>query len=146
MEKLKNKQMAINISVGLAVGLLVVFFVKQIVYAPQSYDKLMMQTASKINESCPIMVDQETRLDNVVVLSDNVLQYNYTLVKWIKDSIDIKAFEENMQPIILNNLKRNPDFKIYRDNKTTMAYNYKDMNGVFITRISIKADKYLDNK
>ena len=138
--------MAINIAIGLAVGLIVLFFIKQIVYAPSSFDKAMIQAVSIINESCPIMVDQETRLDNAVALPDNILQYNYTLVNSIKDSIDIKAFENYMHPMILNNVKTNPDLKIYRDNKTTMAYNYKDMNGVFISKISIIAEDYLDNK
>ncbi len=90
------------------------------------------------------MVDQNTRLDNALALPGNILQYNYTLVSWIKDSIDIAAFDEYMFPMILNNIKTNPDLKVYRDNKTTMAYSYKDMNGEFVSKISITADQYLD--
>ncbi len=146
MEKSKNNKKTINTIIGLAVGLIVAFLVKQFVFAPPSFDKVMMQAASTINESCPIMVDQDTRLDNAIALPDNILQYNYTLVNWIKDSIDLKAFEDYMRPMILNNVKTNPDLKIYRDNKTTMAYNYTDMNGEFIIKISISADQYLDNE
>lgn len=146
MENQKNNKKTVGTIVGLAVGLIVYFLVKQFVFAPPSFDKVMMQAASEINESCPIMVDQDTRLDNAIALPENVLQYNYTLVNWVKDSVDLKAFEDYMQPMILNNVKTNPDLKIYRDNKTTMAYNYKDMNGEFITKISITADQYLDNE
>lgn len=146
MEKPKNNKKIVGASVGLTVGLIVYFLVKQFVFAPPSFDKVMMQAASKINESCPIMIDQDTRLDNVIALPDNILQYNYTLVHWVKDSIDLKAFEDHMQPMILNNVRTNPDLKIYRDNRTTMAYNYRDMNGEFITKISITADQYSDSE
>ena len=146
MEKSKNNKKTIGTAVGLAVGLIVAFLVKQFLFTPPSFDKAMMQAASEINESCPIMVDQETRLDNAIAFPENILQYNYTLVNLIKDSIDLKAFEDYMQPMILNNVKTNPDLKIYRDNKTTMAYSYKDMEGVFITKISITADQYLDSE
>ena len=135
MENQKNNKKTVGTIVGLAVGLTVYFLVKQFVFSPPSFDKVMMEAASKINESCPIMVDQDTRLDNAIALPENILQYNYTLVNWVKDSVDLKAFEDYMQPMILNN-----------DNKTTMAYNYKDMNGVFITKISITADQYLDSE
>lgn len=146
MENKKNNKKTVGTIVGLAVGLIVYFLVKQFVFAPPSFDKVMMQAASKINESCPIMVDQDTRLDNTIALPENILQYNYTLIHWVKDSVDLKAFEDYIQPIILNNVKSNPDLKIYRDNKTTMTYNYKDMNGEFITKISITADQYSDNE
>ncbi len=146
MENQKNNKKTVGTVVGLAVGLIVYFLVKQFVFAPPSFDKVMMQAASEINESCPIMVDQDTRLDNAIALPENILQYNYTLVNWVKDSVDLKAFEDYMQPMILNNVKTNPDLKIYRDNKTTMGYNYKDMNGEFITKISITADQYSDNE
>jgi len=143
MEKENNKK-KISVVVSTVVGLVVYFLIKQFVFTPQTFDKAMMQAASELNKSCPIMVDQETRLDNAVALPDNIFQYNYTLVNMINDSIDLKAFEDHMKPIILNNVRTNPDLKAYRDNEVTMAYYYKDMNGMFITNISISADLYSD--
>ena len=145
MKNSKDNQKSISIAIGLVVGLLVVFLVKQLLFTP-SFDKAMMQAASKINESCPMMVDQDTRLDNAIALPDNTFQYNYTLVNLVKDSTDIPAFQNYMQPVILNNIKTNPDLKVYRDYKVTMTYDYKDMNGIFVTKISIKPDQYLDKE
>ncbi|RUT73040.1 hypothetical protein [Ancylomarina longa] len=142
MEQAKNSSKTVKTVVGLIIGLGVAFLVKQFLFTPVSFDKAMMQAASQINESCPIMVDQETRLDNAIALPDNILQYNYTLVKMVKDSIDIAAFQNYMQPMIENNVKTNPDLKMYRDNKTTMAYNYRDKNGVFLTKILITSKQY----
>ncbi len=143
MEKSKNRKNAMGTAVGIAVAMLVSFIVKEFVFAPPSFDKVMKQAASELNESCPMMIDEDTRLDNAVAFHDSVFQYNYTLVNWVKDSIDLSVFEEYMQPVLLNGVKTNPDLKMCRDNKMTMAYNYKDMNGEFMTKISITAEQYL---
>ncbi len=142
MNQTKNKKKAIGTTVGLIVGVVVAILVQQFVFKAPSFDKAMMKAASELNKNCPIMVDKETRLDNAVALPNHVFQYNYTLLNMVKDSINIQQFEAYMKPIILNNVKTNPDLKAYRDNKITMDYYYKDMHGVFITKISITADQY----
>lgn len=145
MKKQKDTKKIIGTVVSFIAGVAIYFLVKQFVFTPESFDKIVMQAASEINESCPIMVDKDTRLDNAVALPDNILQYNYTLINWVKDSINVEAFEDYMQTVILNNVKTNPDIQVYRSNGTTMAYNYKDMNGVFITKISITEEQYSEN-
>ena len=47
-----------------------------------------------------------------------------------------------MEPTILNVVKTNPDLKIYREHKVTMAYNYVDKKGVFLFKIMITSEKY----
>ena len=118
------------------------FFDKQEFLKPQSFDNVMMQVASEINKSCPIMVDSETRLDNVIALPDNVFQYNYTLINYSKEDVNVNDIIKNIEPGIINNVRTNPDMQIYRDNKTTMNYFYKDKNGEFINKISVTPDMY----
>lgn len=146
MKKVKSKEKKIGVIVGSIVGFVVAYLVVQTLFTPPSFDKQMMKAASQINESCPIMVDQETRLDNAIALPGNILQYNYTLVHLVKDSVNIMDFESYIRPQIVNNIKTNPNMKAYRDNKITMAYNYKDMNGTFITKITVKPQEYLGVK
>lgn len=88
------------------------------------------------------MVDQETRLDNAVALPENVFQYNYTLVNMEKASTDASQLENYLKPILINNVKSNPDMKINRDNKTTMGYYYKDKNGEFLFKVLVTPDLY----
>jgi len=142
MENSSNRKRIIGSVVGTTVGLLVAFFIQQYFFKAPTFDKAMMEAASQINQSCPIMVDQETRLDNAVAMPGNVFQYNYTLVNLVKDSIDISGLEGYIKPVILNNVKTNPDMKGFRDNKVTMTYTYKDKDGVYITRINITPDMY----
>lgn len=143
MEQEKDRKKSVGTVVGLIIGFAVIVLVKQFAFKTPSFDKAMMQAASELNKSCPIMVDTETQLDNSVALPNNIFQYNYTLINMKKDSVDIAVFEEYMQPMILNNVKTNPDLKTYRNNKVTMAYYYKDMDGLFLTKISVTPDQYL---
>jgi hypothetical protein len=91
-----------------------------------SFNKEMMQVASELNKTCPIMVDDQTRLDNAVALPGNSFQYNYTLINLTKSEVNIDTIKKYLEPSIINNVRTNPGLKIYRDNKVTMIYYYKD--------------------
>ena len=88
------------------------------------------------------MVDQYTRLDNALALPENIFQYNYTLVNITQSEINLDTVKKYIEPSIINNVKTSPDLKIYRDNKTTMIYNYRDKNGVFVFKLSVTPDMY----
>ncbi len=107
-----------------------------------AFDKALAETASEINKSCPIMIDNATRLDNVIALPDDVFQYNYTLISMTKDSINIDDFKEYLEPKITNFVKTNPDMQTMRDNKVTVNYYYQDKAGVYLFTISVKPGQY----
>lgn len=140
----KKKKLNFKSVLGGVVGITVFILVQQFFFKPISFDKAMMEAASELNKSCPLMVDQETRLDNAVALPDNIFQYNYTLVSLTKDSVDIEYLQKYLEPVITNNVKTNPDLKSYRDNKVTMAYYYKDKFGIYLFKISVTPDSYLE--
>jgi hypothetical protein len=143
MEKSDTKT-KIFTGLGILLGLLAVFAVKQFLFAPPSIDEALLDFASEFNKSCPISVDEETRLDNTVPLPNRVLQYNYTLVNTQKAEMDIAVFEELMEPVLINNMKTNPDMSLFKENGVTLAYLYRDKNGEFVTKIDIDPEKYLD--
>ncbi len=88
------------------------------------------------------MVDEETRLDNSISLPGNVFQYNYTLINIERENIVISEIEDYIRPLILNNIKTNPDLKAFRDNEVTMAYDYKDKFGVYLFKLAFTSDQY----
>jgi hypothetical protein len=106
------------------------------------YDKAMMEVASELNKTCPIMVDNATRLDNAVALPDHVFQYNYTLVNMVKDSVNIDELKNYLEPTIINFVKSSPDMKTMRDNKSIINYYYKDKTGIYLFTISVKPEQY----
>jgi hypothetical protein len=142
MEPTNNKKRNIGTVIGLAIGAIAFVLIQQLFFKAPSFDKVMMKAASELNKTCPIMVDKETRLDNAVSLPGQIFQYNYTLVNMVKDSMNIPDLQNYLEPIITNNVKTNPDLKVYRDHKITMAYYYKDKNGVFVLKIAVTPDKY----
>lgn len=142
-EKRRKKQKTLPQIIGAAVAFAVSFFVTQQFFSnSNSFDKVMMEVASEINESCPIMVDSHTRLDNAIALPDNVFQYNYTLVNMEKNEVDTEELKEYLTPNIINDVTTNPNLEHLRKNKVTMAYSYHDMNSVFLFKITVTPKMY----
>ena|SRR5688572_23902767 len=137
-----QKKKNIGVIVGVATFLVVSVVVQQLFFKPATFDKAMMEAASELNKSCPLMVDQDTRLDNAAAMPGNVFQYNYTLVNYDQSEIVPDTLKKYLEPGIINTIRTNPDMKIYRDNNVTIAYQYKDKNGVFLLKILVKPDQY----
>ena len=142
MEQTENKKMNFKTLAGIITGVVVMALVQQFFFKAPSFDKQMMQVASELNKTCPVMVDAETRLDNTISLPDKIFTYNYTLINQVKDSINVEELKKYLTPLVTNNMKTNPVMKFYRDNKITMSYYYKDKQGVFLLNIDVTPDKY----
>lgn len=141
-KKPKNRNKILQLIVGVIAFGISYFAVQQLFNNPQTFDKAMMKAASEINKSCPIMVDNDTRLDNTMAMPNNVFQYNYTLVNFEKSEVNIEKFRDFIEPNVVNNIKTNPEMKAYKENRVTMAYYYKDKNGKFVLKIDVTPEKY----
>lgn len=127
---------------GFVIAYVLAQFVASSFFKKPSVDEALTSVASEINKSCPIVVDAETRLDNCGALPNKVFRYNYTLVNYVKDSINIGVLEENLQPSLINSVKTSPDMKFQRDNNVTLSYYYKDKAGIFLLDIEVTPDLY----
>ena len=115
---------------------------QRLFFKPGTLDKALVEAASELNKTCPIMIDQETRLDNAVGLPENIFQYNYTLMNLEKSNVNIDSVRKYVQPRLSSNIISSPDLKRFRDNEVSIAYNYSDKNGAFVLKISITPDMY----
>jgi len=104
--------------------------------------KTLANATAKLNRSCPEMVDEDTRLDSVLLLESGHLSYNYTLINRDKASINELAFRTYLIPLILDNVHYNIDLKIHRDSSIIMDFNYWDRNGELITEITLGPENY----
>lgn len=107
-----------------------------------AFDKALMEIAGELNKTCPIMVDSLTRLDNAIALPDKVFQYNYSLISGSREYMDTEGLKTYLSPRIVNDVKTNPGMKFIRDNKVTVNYSYKDLNGEFLFLITVKPEDY----
>ncbi|MFW6002408.1 MAG: hypothetical protein ACOCQD_03630 [archaeon] len=105
-------------------------------------NKQLENAVNEINSSCPLRVDKDTRFDNAVLLSDNVLKYNFTLVNHKKTDLNIERIKDKWVPNLINKVKTSPDLKLFRDHEVTMKYNYHDMNGRHVMKVTITPDMY----
>lgn len=118
------------------------YITQHFLFATPSIDQVLVKTASEINKSCPIMVDQYTRLDNTTALPDNSLKYNYTLIENTINEVNLDTAAKYIKPHLINNVKTDPGLKYFRDNDVTLIYNYRDKNGVFVVKYEITPEIY----
>ncbi len=137
-----KRKKSLGILLGMMVFGLSYWGVQQVFFKQPPLDKIMVQTASELNKTYPIMVDQYTRLDNAVALPDNKFQYNYTLVDLTKSEVNLDTIKKYVDPEIINNVRTDPGMKFFRDHKITLIYSYKDKNGEFVYKLLVTPQMY----
>lgn len=125
----------------LVIGVFALILMKHL-FIDSSYDRVLLNKVHEINRSCPVMIDRDTRLDSACVPRHLTLQYDYTMVNALKDSIDIINFHTNLEQSILSSIKQNSELQPYLENKVTIVCHYKDRKGTFITKVSITPEQY----
>lgn len=144
MEEKINKNGIKNILIFVITFFVGYFMVDYLRYNEVNIDKELTEEANRINKTCPMIVDQDLVLNNVTVLTNKVVQYNYTIVHLEKSQLDLEILKKEMESHILNDVKTNPDLKIYRDKKIILNYNYHDKKGVFVIKIVVTPDLYME--
>ncbi len=137
----KKRNIILSIIGLIAFGFL--FFIIQYFSSEKpTFDKVMIEYANEINKTCPSKVDEDIRLDNTMAMPNNKFKYNYTLINLEKQNIDSNEIKDLLEPTLINNIKSSPDFKIFRDNKTTLTFNFKDKNGQYVLEINVRPKNY----
>jgi hypothetical protein len=105
-------------------------------------DREVAKFVRGMNKTCPSMIDPETRLDNVVAFEESNLQFNYTLIYQIKDSLPIQSLKNYMEPLILNKIKNSGTLRKFLDKNLTWIYSYNDRNGDFIFKVTYTPEQF----
>jgi len=123
-------------SVGAAVGTYVVNSLMG-TGSNVSFDKVLVQTADEMNKTLPMMIDKDTRFDATFAGPGSRFTYSYTLINHEKDRLDISKLREILQPQLLANYKTHEGMRHFRDKNVELHYQYKDVNGIFLTDIVV---------
>ncbi len=134
-----NKLVAVIIPV---LGILLILFIKRFTFKDKDFSEVLSLTSREVNKICPKMEDKDTRLEGTEILHDKVFQYNYTLLDVIRDSVEVEMLYVSFEAAMLDNAKTNPSLELFRKNNVTLAYNFKDRLGNFLTRIKITPERY----
>jgi K+/H+ antiporter YhaU regulatory subunit KhtT len=77
-------------------------------------------------------VDSETRIDNVSVLPNNTIWYQYTLLNIEKSSANIEEMKQEKQKLIFDWMKVNAQSKVMFDKNISMNFSFLDKNWEFL--------------
>lgn len=91
-----------------------------------------------LNQSLPVMVDSNTRLDRISIESSDIV-YSATLVHLTQEQVARHSFEERMFQQIKLNVCNNKDTQQLFENNYNMVYRYSDKVGVAVGEVNIKA-------
>jgi hypothetical protein len=103
-----------------------------------SIDATLVKTASEINKTMPMMVDQITRLENVMALPGKKLAYNYTLLN-LDPMADATEFIQNIRPRLVNGYQTSSDMAGLRKAGVTLIYVYRDEQGREFAKLEVAA-------
>jgi hypothetical protein len=110
--------------------------------AKPTVEKQLTVLANEVNKNCPVMVDQGTRFDNVILMPGNIYQFRYTLINNGRENIDTERLKTYVLPNVIENIRTSPELKYHRENKVTFSYFYKDMRGDYVTDFSVSPADY----
>ncbi len=94
--------------------------------------QLLTNAKNQIEGHLPLMVDEETRLDSVIINSDT-FYYIYTLVTVAPGEFTSSSLTEIAKPANLNSTCNMQNLKPLIEAGATLAYTYKDKTGQEIT-------------
>jgi hypothetical protein len=105
--------------------------------------KESIRIANLFNNVCPYMIDEDLRLDIVLPVPNNTLQFNYTLVNHTNELIDTVSFKSLMESqYLINLMKGYPKMEQKYKKEWTLYYFFNDKNGEYVCSIVITPDRY----
>lgn len=107
-----------------------------------SKDKDVVDFVKRMNKTCPSMINPETRLDKVMATSDKNLQFNYTLIHQVKDSLPIESLKKYMEPVSIDKIKNSGTLRKFLNKDLTLIYSYSDKNGEFIFKVTYTPEMF----
>jgi hypothetical protein len=105
----------------------------------------LKESIKTLNNSCPRQVDEETRLDSVVYMPGNVFAEYFTLLnaEEITSSYIISA-KQKIEESIINTIKTNPAFTLFKNNNYTFTFAYRDKTQKPLFNLTITPEQYHD--
>lgn len=126
----------------LSVIVIAVILGQKIILKGPSKDKDVVDFVKRMNKTCPSMINPETRLDKVMATSDKNLQFNYTLIHQVKDSLPIESLKKYMEPVSIDKIKNSGTLRKFLNKDLTLIYSYSDKNGEFIFKVTYTPEMF----
>ena len=93
---------------------------------------------SKIrNQTLPVMLDPNIRVDSTFVGPGKVFGYNYTLVNHSAAEIDGSQLVRSLRPVMVDNFCNNYSARFFRENKVSIKVKFYDNHRNLVGRVKV---------
>jgi len=140
--ELASRRNKIIVFLSLVIVLTSAFAIKKLFFTNSTFDRQLYSLSQEINQSTPIMIEENIRLERTSVKRGEIFVYHYTLVNIEKGSFDEEELKEFFRGQILENIKNNPDLEYFRENQASMVYAYQDKNDAHLFDLRFTAEDY----
>jgi hypothetical protein len=141
-EKQRKKKLLIRKTIKIAVIVVLIGVAQYYFTQEKPTSNELTALVTKYNDACPVMISNDIQMESVNQLPDNTVQYDFTLVRVIKENIDVTALKKSVEKEILAISKNNPSLEVFRDNDSTVKYHYMDSNGKNLFIITLTPEMY----
>lgn len=93
------------------------------------------------NKELPIDITEYMRLDSIKLTSSKEMSY-YVTTDNLKEEANYDTIRKYVDPMLLDNVKNNPEFKKFRSAKVTCKYIFLDKVGEEFYKFTITPDMY----
>lgn len=107
----------------------------------KSLDENLNEVATELNKKLPMMVDDQTRLDQVSAKTGTLI-YAYSLPNAMKNDLDFSSLAKIIKPKMIANYRDNETMAALRKGNVSLDYQYKDKNGDFMGEILVTPDDF----
>ena len=103
----------------------------------------VIRFVNEIDEASPYNIDDETVMEGALLLPDNKIKLDLTILIPLEDEVTIEIVKQLMDESLLTNFNNTPELKeICEKDSTSLIYSYKDKDGVALFDIEISPDDY----
>jgi hypothetical protein len=128
------------------IGVLIGFAISQQLWNHYHNNQSLESVVSDLNKDCPLQVRPNIKIFRYNYLPSDTLVINYELTNLIKDSIDIDAFKQGLEPELKKDSRKKINPKLLRYSSLTSVYRYYDKNQEFLFEIAVAVRKPLPNE
>lgn len=141
-DKKRKKKLLIRKVIKIVIVVALIFLAQHFFFKNKMIGDEITPLVANYNSACPIMISDDIRMESVNSLPENIVQYDFTLVRVQKENIDVKALNKSVEKEILNSSKTNPSLDAFRDNNSTVVYIYRDNNQKMLFKVLLTPDLY----
>lgn len=141
-KKVRSKKIIIRKVIKIIFVLILIFLVQYFYVKNKMIGDEIAPLVANYNRACPMMISNDIRMESVNSLPENTVQYDFTLVRVIKENIDVKALKTSVEKEILSSSKTNPSLEAFRNNNSTVVYVYRDTNQKMLFKVELTPELY----